>query len=312
MAFGTCYYNHNSGWCFAAPVLCMAAGGHAPNGPALHFPGQGIYDQIILPELIIKRNAFLSLFIVGMGGACMYVLSAFWITEMQQFYGADAYSLARKLTPFGFAYVIGASVGSMAIDLSHGRIREILLISSAIAVAGIGALASIGPNSPARSIGLSVLASLGIGALYIPPIVGLVDVSADERLGTVVGLAVAVRFIVGQIGYTVFYHIVNKKLNDTIPATVGRAVVLAGLPLIEVQPFIEALLYRNTTALAGLHGITPKILLTAQTALNECFVQSFKLSYFAGIGFAGAALVASLFFKNIREYMVRRVAVDIH
>ena len=246
-----------------------------------------------------------------MGGVSMYVLSAFWIVEMQQFYGANAYSLARKLTAFGFAYVIGASVFSMAIDFSHGRIREILLISSMIATAGIGALASIRPNNPARSIGLSVFASVGIGGLFIPPIVGLVDVSSDERLGTAVGLAVAVRFIVGQIGYAVFYHVVTKKLNDTIPRTVGLAVVKAGLPLTEVPAFIEDLLARNTTALAGLHGITPNMLLVAQTAINDCFVQSFRLCYFAGIGFAGAALVASLFLKNIRKYLVDRVAADI-
>lgn len=247
-----------------------------------------------------------------MGGACAYVLSAFWIVEMQQFYGDNAYSLARKLTAFGFAYVMGACLVSWAIDLSHGAIRELLFVASCITTAGIGSLAAIRPSNPSMSIGLSVLASFGIGAIYIPPIVALVDITLDEYLGTIVGLAVAVRLIVGQAAYAIFYHFVNKKLTDTIPITVGTAVLEAGLPITEVESFIEDLVVRNFTAIAGLHGVTPQILQAAETTLDDCFVRSFKVCYFAGIGFAGAAVIASVFLKNIRRYLVDRVAVDIH
>ena len=242
----------------------------------------------------------------------MYVLSAFWIAEMQQFYGSHAYSLARILTAFGFAYVIGICIVSWAVDLTRGAIRELFLISGCIMIAGIGSLAAIKPGQSARAIGLSFLASFGVGALYIPPIVALVDLTPDEHLGMTVGLALAVRFIVGQIGYTVFYHIVKKKLTDIIPTTVGYAVLEAGLPLTEVELFIEDLVAKNSTALAALRGITPKILLAADKALNDCFVRSFRLCYYAGLGFAGAAIIASIFLKNIKKYLVDRVAVDIH
>ena len=97
-----------------------------------------------------------------------------------------------------------------------------------------------------------------------------------------------------------------------IPTIVGAAVVQAGLPLAEVPQLIGALVSQNATALAEVPGITTAILLAAEGAYQESYVEGFKRVYLVSIAFGGTAVVASLFLGDIRKYMVSRVAVDIH
>ena len=153
---------------------------------------------------------------------------------------------------------------------------------------------------------------LGNGALYIPPVIVLTIISGDEVIGTVVGLALAVRFLAGQAGYALMFNILENKLLEVIPTNVGGAVAKAGLPLPEIPAFIRALLARNTTAIAQLKGVTPTIVVEAIQAVDESYIEGFKLVYLVSIGFGGAAIISCLFLGNIRKFMTERVAVDIH
>ena len=153
---------------------------------------------------------------------------------------------------------------------------------------------------------------LGNGALYVPPIIALMIVSGDEVIGTVVGLALAVRFLAGQAGYALLYNILMNKLTAVIPTLVGGAVAEAGLPLPEIPAFIQALLAQNTTAILAVPGVTVAIVGDAVQAVDASYVQGFRLVYLVSVGFGGAAIISCLFLGNIRKYMTERVAVDIH
>ena len=69
---------------------------------------------------------------------------------------------------------------------------------------------------------------------------------------------------------------------------------------------------QNTTAIAEVPGISPAILLAAEVAFQDSYVQGFRRVYLVSIAFGGAAVLASLFLGDIRKFMVSRVAVDIH
>jgi len=166
--------------------------------------------------------------------------------------------------------------------------------------------------TPNLAIGLSFIGMLGNGALYVPPIIALMIITSDEVIGTVVGLALAIRFLAGQAGYALLYNILMNKLTAVIPTIVGGAVAQAGLPLTEIPEFIGALLAQNTTAILSVPGVTPAIIGDAIQAVDASYVQGFRLVYLVSIGFGGATIISCLFLGNIRKYMTERVAVDIH
>lgn len=237
-----------------------------------------------------------------------YALAEFWQPGIEQIVGPDPYEAARVLTPFGFFLLIGICVVCWGIDLFRGRLREIFVISSCMMTAGIVALSAMEHLNLAGVMFLSCLGMFGVGALFVPPIIVLTNLVADDVIGTVVGLAMSIRLIFGQVGYTIFSNIFENKLKVEIPAIVGPAVAKAGLPVTEIREFIDALVERNITAIKQLEGVTPTIMAAAEMAVNRSSILSFRFVYMASLGVGIIAIVASALLPNIRKYMTDRVA----
>jgi hypothetical protein len=241
-----------------------------------------------------------------------YVLAAFWQVEMEQLFGPSAYGIAAVIAPFGFFFLIGTFVVCWGIDLLDGRLRELFIISSCTMTAGIVALSAMESLSRAGIIGLSCLGMFGVGALFAPPIIALTNLVPDDAIGTIVGLAMSIRLIFGQVGYTVFFNLLQHRLTVNIPAIVGLAVAEAGLPSSEIKEFIGLLLEKNIVAINQLEGVTPAVFVAAIEALDLAFIKSFKIVYMASLAAGIVAIIASALLPSIRRNMVDRVAVDIH
>ena len=116
--------------------------------------GQLTYDQ---------RISVLTLFITGVAGANIYSLINFWPLEGQILFGPDPHRIARTIIPFGFGVAGGVIIVDYGLSFFHGANRELLLISSAMMTAGIGALAAINTGNQGLGIGMSVLGGFGVG-----------------------------------------------------------------------------------------------------------------------------------------------------
>ena len=236
----------------------------------------------------------------------------FWPLECQQLFGPDPHAIARTVVAFGYSVALGVILVDWGLSIFCGANRELLVISSVLMTAGVGALAAVNQTNPSLGIGMSFLGGLGVGGIIVPAAVILTIISPDENIATITAVTLSIRLIGGSIGYAIYFNVFENKLTDIIPTTVGLAVIEAGLPLTEVVPFIEAIIARNTTAIAQLNGLTPAILTAANNAVNDCYVQGFRQIYFVSIAFGGAAIIASIFLGDIKKFMVDRVAVDIH
>jgi hypothetical protein len=254
----------------------------------------------------------LTLFITALAGANFYSLLNFWPLECQTLYGPDPHAIARTVVAFGYAVALGVIIVDWCLSLFRGMNRELLLISSVFMTAGVGALAAVNQTNSSLGIGMSFLGGFGVGGIIVPAAIILTIISPDEVIATITAVTLSVRLIGGSIGYAIYFNVFQNKLIAVFPSIVGTAVLKAGLPVSELEPFLEALAAKNTTELATLHGLTPLILEAAQSAVNVAYVQAFRQIYFVSIAFGGAAIISSLFLGDIRKYMVDRIAVDIH
>jgi len=264
--------------------------------------------MLIIADL--QRISIPLLSISALGGAAFSAIGAFWVLECQQIFGPDPHDVARILVAVGFAFLLGIFFAGWAIDLSRGRIREVFLIASSLAAAGLGAMNCITADTPGMGIGLSFLAGLGLGGMYVPTAIALAIASPDDVLGAITGLDLSMRWVGAAIGYAVYFNLFQSKLTDVLPTNVGEAVVAAGLPLNKVPAFLGALLAKNTTALVAA-GATPTIIGAAEEAVVESYTEGFQLVYLVTIAFTGAAIIVSLFLKDIRRYIDGRIAVQI-
>ena len=275
--------------------------------------GRLFTNKAFLPnrlELILQKIVFLTLFILACGGPNFYSIASFSLLQSEKDFGPDPDIIAGIVSPFGFAFILGIWSFSWGIDILR-RGREMLLIASVLMTAGVGAMAAVTQNTRALAVGLSFLCGLGIGGVYIPAVIVLTTVAPDDLIGTITGVSLSIRFIGGQIGYTIFYNIFITKVIAVLPTNVGQAALKAGLPVTQVAAFVEALVNNDTSVLSQLKGLTPTILHAGQGALKASYDEGFKLVYLASIGFGGAAIIASLFLGDLKRYK-GKADVDIH
>ena len=174
--------------------------------------------------------------------------------------------------------------------------------------AGVGGLAAITQKTPGLGIALSALGGFGVGGVIQPAVTMLTIISPDESIGTISAATIAARLTGATIGYAVYFNVLQNKLSQ-LQTNVALAATQSGLPTNETSAFVDSLLTHNNTAL-GQYSST--IVSIAQETVLETYVEGFRKVYLVSISFGVCAVVASLFLKDIKKYMVDRIAVDIH
>jgi Fungal trichothecene efflux pump (TRI12) len=254
----------------------------------------------------------LTLLITALAGANLYPFLNFWPLEAQVLFGPNPHEIARTIIPFGYAAASGVIFVNWGLSIFHGANRELLVISSCLMTAGVGALAAVNTGNRGLGVGMSVLGGFGLEGIIIPAAVILTIISPDEVIATVAAINLSVRFIGGSVGYAVYFNIFQNKLTEVLPTSVGLAAAQAGLPLGEIPELVMALVAQNTTAISQIPAISPAILLPPESAVKNSYVEGFRKVCLVSIAFGGAGIIASVFLGDIKKYMVGRVAVDIH
>jgi len=143
-------------------VRCLGKFRSLSYGSCLGFQEQGLCGGHTFTY--VQRISVLTLFITGVAGANFYSLLNFWPLEAQILYGVgDPHRVARTIIPFGYAVASGVIFVNLGLSYFRGANRELLIISSAMMTAGVGALAAVNTGNQGLGIGMSVLGGFGVG-----------------------------------------------------------------------------------------------------------------------------------------------------
>lgn len=269
----------------------------------------------MVPSQIFKgqRVVAIAYIVVFLAGMEFYSVLGFFPLMLTSLWPASPELTGARGVGYPLAILVGACVVSGALSYSRGHVRALFVISAALMTAFAGALASSTPFNPTRSTIFATLASLGIGGVIVPALTVALYACPDAFIGTTAALSLAVRFLGGSVGTTIYYNIFNTNFKSKFPQYVATAAIQAGLPAAEVPAFAKALSEDSTGAAAlKVPGVNLQILqaggLAAQWALND----SLKGVWYASVAVGGLCIIASAFLPNIRKYMSDRVAVDLH
>jgi hypothetical protein len=174
--------------------------------------------------------------------------------------------------------------------------------------AGVAGLAAVKPGTIGLMVGLSTLGSLGVGGTIQPAVTMLSIISPDETIATISAASISARLTGATIGYAVYFNIFQMKISQ-LPSVITKAAVRTGLPLNETTTkFVSAVVSNNITVLSQ---FPPLIVEAAQEAQLDTYLEGFKMIYLVSIVFGGGAIIASFFLRDIRPYMVDRIAVQL-
>ena len=172
---------------------------------------------------------------------------------------------------------------------------------------GVGGLAAVNQDRLGLGIALSVLGGIGVGGLIQPAVTMLTIVSPDEAIATISAASISARLTGATIAYAIYFNILQSNLV-VLPFNVRLAAVKAGLPESEAGGLAGAILSQNLTAVAAFPA---PVVLAAQEAVIETYLPGFKAVFLTSISFGALAIIISFFVKDIKQYMVDRVAVTI-
>jgi len=174
--------------------------------------------------------------------------------------------------------------------------------------AGVAGLAAVRPGAIGLVVALSALGALGVGGIIQPAVTMLTIISPDETIATISAASISARLTGATIGYAVYFNVFQTNIAH-LPTAIADAAVNAGLPQNDsLATFVPAVLSNNRTALSEFPSFIVNAGLTAQV---DTYLEAFKMIYLVSIVFRVGAIVSSLFLRDIKSYMVDRVAVDL-
>lgn len=134
----------------------------------------------------------------------------------------------------------------------------------------------------------------------------------QKEIGVSVGVAGSVRSGLSTIASTIYVVILTNRLNKTVPAAVGPAVIAAGLPESSVVDLLGALAIGTADAFKAVPGLTLEIQSVAVTAYKNGSTAAYSTVFLASLAFTGTGILLSLLIPDVKSRMTDQVAATLH
>lgn len=259
------------------------------------------------------RILILTLIITAISGANFFSVLLLWPTQAFNVYGQDPIGVGVRGLPIGFSILAGACIVLWLLSVLRGHNRELMIASSCIMTAGIGALACLRVDTLYRAYGLLVLAGLGIGGIVVPASIITTIICPDDLIATVAALTLAIRVIGGCVGYTVYFNVFSEKFTPNVIYYVG-GVMETKLGILEPKAIETAIkltaasLLQELKMIPGIKG--NELAYEAVVKAGQiAYAESYRYVYLVSIAFGGVSILASVFLGDIKGFMDDHVAV---
>jgi len=115
-------------------------------------------------------------------------------------------------------------------------------------------------------------------------------------------------FLTNGLLVSIYVAILERRLAVNLPKDVTEAAVSAGLPPSSVDAVLGAITNGTAAAMDAIPGINANIKEAVGDAVKTAYSSSFSTVYLVSIAFGGAAILASIFTKDIDQYMTNYVS----
>ena len=213
--------------------------------------------------------------------------------------------VARQM-PFWVACLLTTGIWGWC-STRFRTIREPLSVGFLVFTSGIIGLATIQPNASTKAVIFSGLAGMGFGALIVLLVTGVQLSTPHHVITTATALFVSSRAISAAVFTAIYVAAFSARLNEKLPAYVGKAVVMAGLPATSVPAFVKALAALEIASLRQIPGVTPAIIAAGVAALKQAYADSVRVVWIIAAPFGVVACIGCLFLGDLQSTMNYRV-----
>lgn len=272
------------------------------------------------------------LLITWLSGGSYFVLLLFWPTEVYNVYGKsykpqsltptdasagdDPLGIGIRSLPIGFGIIGGAAICLLLIPLTRGRVRPLLIISTALMTAGTGALSIASPHNLQTVYAVLTLASLGVGGVIIPSSIIAQIACPSELIATITAITLSIRYIGGAIAFAVYSNLFYHKFAEyateivAVDTIVKQGIVDFMKPQgkLLVAEMVELVGNARLRELRDILASSPFVLnregyAAIVASAQEAFALAYRWPYWVSLAFGGVCFLLSFFVKDIGELM---------
>lgn len=210
-----------------------------------------------------KQSMIVVLLITFFSGGNFFVILLFWPTQVYNMYGNDPIGIGIRTLPIGFGIIFGALLGLVLIGVTKGRTKFLMIFLTMGMTGFVGAMSAAKVDNITPLVyPIITLASIFVGAVIIPCSIIAQIVCPTEFIGTVTAITLAIRYIGGAIGFTVYYNIFYHKLETKYIVEQATAAIGSGMLAVNIVSIDqvtadtrELFTYVSVHSILTLHGL---------------------------------------------------------
>ncbi|KAJ4305792.1 hypothetical protein N0V90_001324 [Kalmusia sp. IMI 367209] len=263
-----------------------------------------------------KKTMVIILLITWLSGGNYFVLLLFWPTEVYNVYGDDPVGIGIRSLPIGFGIIGGAAICLLLIPITKGRVRALMIFSTALMTAGTGAVSIASPHNLGTVYAVLTLASIGVGGVIIPSSIIAQIACPDELIATITAITLSIRYIGGAIAFAVYSNLFYHKFTEYATQLVAYDTIARKGIVNYLEPEGQLLIV-HMVELVGNARLKElrDILASSPLVLNrngyaaivasgqEAFALAYRWPYWVSIAFGGVCFILSFFVQDIGELM---------
>ncbi|KAI0881601.1 trichothecene efflux pump [Annulohypoxylon maeteangense] len=257
-----------------------------------------------IPVQFFANRGFISLVACATVATMSYYSAVLlWPQQVKALYTTDITYGGWISCTVASATALGQAFGGFFVKWG-GNVRNWIIFSTFSMVAFVGACASLTPETLNAGIAFTMIGPFFVGVIEVCALALAPLFCRPVDIGLASGLLASIRSAGGSIAVAVYSSILSNRLETTVPANIGPAVVAAGLSEDKVPALVAAVL---GSKLASFPGLTPEIQAAVASVLPTAYSQAFKTVYLASLGFGGIAVVGCLFSKDAQKHLTDKV-----
>ncbi|KAI1320317.1 trichothecene efflux pump [Xylariaceae sp. FL0255] len=238
------------------------------------------------------------------GASVYYSFSVLWPTILSTLYSPNPIDVGIKSSVVGGSILLGQTVGGLTISFVP-RVKYQAIFCSAIAFGFVTAMTSISPDNEAKTLALAILGIFFVGIVDNLTFAGVTLVIEPQDIGLATGILGSIRALGGAVAEVLYVSVLDTRLAEVMPSTVGNAAVAAGLPESSVATLLADISTGNFT---NVPDINDNIIAAASAGLKEAYAKSFQLVFYVTIPFSAILIIASCFIPDMDTWLTSNVA----
>jgi Fungal trichothecene efflux pump (TRI12) len=263
----------------------------------------------LLPMRFMTNHRFVGLVMAASAGsAVFYPLNLLWPQQITALYTTDPSMIGWLSCAVGGGALLGQTACGLFIK-GLGRQKWQLIAVTSSMTAFIAGMAATNQHNRGLAVALCLLGSFSLGYVENMCLTLATFVLDDKDIGLAIGILSSTRTWIAGIALAIYTTVLNNKLAQLVPATVGPAAVNAGLSPAAVPALLTGL---GTGSFSNVPGITPAIIEIATDAYKTAFSQSVRIVYLISIAFGALAIGGAFFSPNAESRFDAGVARRMH